>query len=348
MKRILAILTLVAAVAAFAVPPSALAQSAKEAPATGPKKVYTIFMVLWRGETRVEEGLRKHIKDHHLPFRLIVRNIDRDAAKLPEIRREIARTKPDLVYSWGTTITLALVGEYDNTEPSKYITKIPVVFVMVTYPTGSRIVASLELPRKNVTGVVPSVPLESQIKAMQAYRPVRRLAVIYNALESNSVINIQQLKKLSTRMDFELLERRVPLDKEGRPDASAIPRLVAELAIREPQFLYIGPDNFVGEHRDLIADEAMRYGLPAFTATELELFNGKALLGLVARYKSLGQLAGYMIERILIQNVAPAALPIQRLTRFTYGVRMSIARKVGIYPPMSVLDYAEIIDERRK
>ncbi len=345
MRRILAIIALIVAVAA---PLPAQSQSAKDSPATGPKKVYTVFMVLWRGETQVEEGFRKHIKDHHLPFKLIVRNIDRDPAKLPEIRAEIVRTKPDLVYSWGTTITLALVGEYDNTQGVQYITKIPVVFVMVTYPTGSRIVASYEKPRPNVTGVMPSVPLESQIKAMQAYRPVRRLAVIYNALESNSVINIQELKKLSTRLDFELIERRVPLDKDGRPDASTIPRLVAELAIREPQFLYIGPDNFVGEHRDRIAEEAMRYGLPAFTATELELFNGKALLGLVARYKSLGQLAGYMIERILIQKVSPADIPIQRLTRFTYGVRMSIARKVGIFPPMNVLDYAEIIDERRK
>lgn len=344
MRRLLVILALFAA---FAAPP-ALAQSAKERPTGAPKKVYTIFMVLWRGETRVEEGLRKHIKEHRLPFRLVARNIDRDAAKLPEIRREIIRTKPDLVYSWGTTITQGLVGEYDNKEPAKYITKIPVVFVMVTYPTGSRIVASFETPRSNVTGVMPSVPLESQIKAMQAYRPVRRLAVIYNALESNSIINIQELKKLTTRMDFELIERRVPLDKDGRPDASAIPRLVSELAIREPQFLYLGPDNFVGQHRDLIAEEAMRYGLPAFTATELELFNGKALLGLVARYKSLGQLAGYLIERILIQKVVPGDIPIQRLTRFTYGVRMSIARKVGIYPPISVLDYAEIIDERRK
>jgi putative ABC transport system substrate-binding protein len=256
--------------------------------------------------------------------------------------------KPDLVYAWGTPITLALVGEYDSKDPVRYVTTIPVVFVMVTYPVGSRIVQSMDGSQRNVTGATPTVPLESQIKAMQAYRPLRRLAVIYNGLEPNSVFNVRELKKLSAQMDFELVERRVPLDASGRPDASAIPQMVADLAVREPQFLYFGPDSFVGEHRDRIAEEAMRFGVPAFTATEFELMEGKALVGLIARYTSLGALAGYMAERILVHDVLPRDIPIQRLTRFTYGVRMSVARRLGIFPPMNVLDFAEIIDERGK
>lgn len=341
MKRFLVVLALLIGLAP---PPQAAADRASGKP----RETYTIVLVLWRGETRVEAGLRKYISDRRLPFKLVVRDIDRDMSKLPDVRREIKRMKPDLVYSWGTPITLGLVGAFNSADPETHITQIPVVFVMVSYPVGSRIVPAFESSRRNVTGSTSTVPLESQIKAMRAYRPVHRLAIIYNALESNAVVNVQHFKELSVRLNFELLDRRVPLDGQGRPDASAIPRLISELAVREPQFLYLGQDNFVSQHIDKITEEAMRYGVPTFTSDEYEMSKGGALIGLFARYRGLGHLAGFMIERILIRDVRPRDIPIQRLSRFTYGVRMSLARKLGIYPPMNVLDYAYIIDEPGK
>lgn len=313
-----------------------------------PKNTYTIYLVLWRGETRVEAGLRDYIRTRKLPFKLVVRSIDRDTSKLPAIREEIVEKKPDIVYTWGTAITLKLAGEFDRVNPETNIVGIPIVFVMVSYPVASRLVAAFDATRPNFTGVTPTVPLESQIKAMRSYRPLRRLAVVYNARDLASIINVRELKRLSTEYNFELVARRIPTDEKGNPKISAIPQILQEVAVREPQFLYLGPDSFIAKERDKITNGAIQLGVPAFTATELEILQGNALLGLYARYRSMGELAGYIMERILIHKTRTSDIPIQRLSRFTYAVRMSVARKLGIYPPMSVLDYAVMLPERKK
>jgi len=307
-------------------------------------KRYQIFMILWRGETRVERGFRDYIRDRNLPFDLIVRSVDRDRKKIPEFVAEAKRLQPDLVYTWGTSVTRGVVGEYDKIDPDEHITEIPVVFTMVSYPEGARIVPSRASSVRNITGATHIVPLEIQLKAIRAYRPLTRLAVIYNPAELNSVLNVRELRELSKTMGFELLDSAVPLDENGEPSPDTLPDLIAELAAREPQFLYMGPDSFVGLHRDTITTEAIKHRLPTFTATELEIRHGNAMIGLISRYYNLGRFTGYKIEQILIEGKRPRDIPIETLARFTYAVKMPVARQLQLYPPMELLNYAEIIE----
>ena len=67
------------------------------------------------------------------------------------------------------------------------------------------------------------------------------------------------------------------------------------------------------------------------------------MLGLVSRYELVGRLAASKVEDILINGVSPADIPIETLDRFSYLIRLSSARRLALYPPLSLLDYAEII-----
>ena len=305
---------------------------------------FTIFMILYRGETEVEDGFKAYLEDRGLHAELIVRSVDGKMDLLPGFVAEAKELQPDLIYTWGTGVTLGTVGQFDEIDPAQHITDIPVVFTMVSSPDGARIVPTRETSGRNVTGVSHIVPLETQIRAMRAYRPMTRLAVLYNPNEENSVVNVRQLKELGQGMGFSVIDQPVPLDASDQPDPSTLPKLIADIAAREPQFLYIGPDTFIGVYRDLITAEAMDLHLPTFTATELEIRHSDAMIGLVSPYFNVGRFTAFKAEQILVDDKAPAEIPVETLSRFSYLVKMPVVHEVGLYPPMTVLDYAEIIE----
>ena len=88
-----------------------------------------------------------------LPVDIVWRDLARDASRMPGFIDEIRRTRPDLVYTWGTSVTLGAVGPYDKVDPAKHITDTPVVFTMVAAPVLAKIVPDLKSSRRNLTGV---------------------------------------------------------------------------------------------------------------------------------------------------------------------------------------------------
>lgn len=304
---------------------------------------FRITMILWRGETPVEQGFRDYLHDQDIPVEITVENIAHDLSLLPGVIAKIHRSRPDLVYTWGTSITMGVVGQYDRIMPDSQITDLPVLFSMVTSATGSRIIDAPGASGRNVTGVSHIAPLESQIKAMQAYRQLSRLAVIFNPVESNSVLTVGRLQILLANEKIDLIKEPVPLDAQGRPRADVLPDLVAKVAQREPQFLYIGPDTFIGENADVVTGEGIRLGLPTFTGTELEIVSSRAMAGLVTKYYALGKFAGFRAKQILVDRIPIGEIPIETMQKFNYIVKISVARELGLYPPMQLLDYAEIV-----
>ncbi|NJN45734.1 MAG: hypothetical protein HC808_03765 [Candidatus Competibacteraceae bacterium] len=221
----------------------------------------------------------------------------------------------------GTSVTLNVVGEYDKANPDRHVTELPVLFTMVSDPLGSRIVPEFSSSGRNLTGTTHIAPLEAQIKAIRAYRPLNRLAALYNPAELNSRLFVRNLKLLAQQMDFELLDQPVPLDAQGDPIADNLADLIAGLALREPQFLYMGPDTFISIHRHLVTREAIKQRLPVFTATERPIRDGDALFGLVTPYYALGRFTAFKAEQILLHKKSPDTMPVETLNRFNYVVK---------------------------
>lgn len=297
-----------------------------------------VVMLLWRGETEVEQGFRAELADAGIAAEITVMNMDRDLGRLPAALDQIRDLRPDLVYTWGTGITMGTVGRWDAVDPAVHLTDIPVVFTMVAAPWRTGIAAPPGQVRPTVTGTSHIAPLASQIGAIRAYLPMTRLGIVYNPAEANSVSNVADLTALGRTQTFTLLEAPAP---DADPDT--IPALVADLAARGAEVLYIGPDNFIGTHRDRLTEAGFAHGLPTFTATELEIRDGDALMGLVSRYEQVGRLAARKARAILADGVAPGDVPVETLERFSYIVRMSAAHRLDLYPPLPLLDYAEVI-----
>lgn len=304
---------------------------------------HKIMMVLWRGETAVEKGFRAQLSADGIGVEFIVRDAGQDVKRVADFVAEAKVLRPDLIYVWGTPATLAMVGRRGEAVAARHIVDIPVVFTMVSAPVAARLVDQSRLSGRNITGTSHVVPVADQLKAIRTYRKFSRLAVVYNPSEANSIINIRELREAAQLQSFTLIEEPVPL-VDGKPDARELPAVLARLAARDPQFLYLGPDSFVGANSAAITEQALELGLPTYSATEPPLRNARALFGLVSRYDNLGRLTAYKAAQILRDKREVGTIPVETLSRFSLVIRMDIARRLGFYPPVSMLDYAELIE----
>lgn len=303
-----------------------------------------IAMILWRGETEVERGFRNYLAERKVDAHIEVHDLDRDLTRLPEVLKRLRANPPDLVYTWGTSITLGVAGPWNARNPDKYLQGVPILFTMVAAPEETGIAPPPAAPvRRWITGVSHIAPLDAQINAMRSYLPLNKLGIVFNPLEANSRSNVEALRQQARTQHFSLLEAPLPIGQDGQPEAAAIPRLVRDLAKRGAQLLYIGPDSFIGIHRDTLTAAGIANGLPCFTATELELRAGEAMFGLVSRYDMVGRLTAAKAMAILLERRSPAEVPIETLERFTYLIRLPVAQRLKLYPPLPLLRYAEII-----
>lgn len=300
-------------------------------------RAYRIFMALWRGPTEVETAFVDHLRESGVEFELTVRDAGQDAKKIPAMVAEIKATRPDLVYAWGTPVTLGVVGPMDRRDLARHIVDIPVVFTMVASPVGARIVADLGPSGRNVTGVTHTVPLEVQLNAMRSYGPFDKIGLVYNPKEENSVAAARRLAELGAAEGFAVVERLLT-------DPSAIPTQVAELKQEGADFLYVPADTLVGQHRRALTQAAIEAGLPSFAAAELSIRSADALMGLVSRYDQIGRFTAHKARQILVEGRPPGEIPIERLARFSLIIRMNVARALGYYPPVGLLNLAEVLE----
>ncbi|MBP2298712.1 ABC transporter substrate-binding protein [Azospirillum picis] len=331
-----------AAAGGLALPAASLAGQAL---ATVPDRTFRIMMVLGRGESDNEYGFKDYLARRGLKTEFTIRNTGGDTGKLPAIMEEIRDTRPDLIYSWGTPQTRALVGPYDDPDPRKYITDIPVVFTFVAAPTDAKIVRDLNRPGRNVTGTIHIAPIAVQLNTIQAYRPVKRLGVVYNPQERNSILTIENLRAEAGPRGLELIEEPVPLNDRGEPISAAVPDAIARVARRGGEVLYIGPDTFIAFHnRTVVASEALRLGLPTFSVTELIVRTDKAMLALASSAYGIGRFTAFKAAQILVDGGTPADIPVETLKRFSIIINMATVRALEYYPPIGLLNFAEIIE----
>ena len=118
---------------------------------------------------------------------------------------------------------------------------------------------------------------------------------------------------------------------------------MAQIKAEGADWLYLLPDTFLGTIYDLVTPKALALGLPTFGAAELAIREGGALAGLVCRYYSVGQLTAAKAEQILVQGTDPAAIPIETLKRFSLIINIRVARALELYPPLAMLNYAEVL-----
>ncbi len=311
--------------------------------AAAPDRPLRILMLTYRGETDVERGFRDYFAANDIPAQFLVRDVERDANRVKGVLAEaLPSFKPDLIYTYGTPNTLAVAGPYDAPPDAPFVRDVPVVFALVAAPVQTKIAPTLASSGRNVTGAVHVVPTDVQMRAMQSYKPFTKVGVIYSPNESNSLAIIEEMRAFCAQSGTELLAR--PLAMAGnRATADGVEGLVADLKAKGADWLYLPPDTFLASIFGRVGPTALAAGLPTFGSTEFFMREGQALVGLVSRFYSVGQLAASKAAAILVDHKAPKDIPIETVRRFALIINLKVAKELGVYPPIAMLNYAEVI-----
>lgn len=311
---------------------------------------YVVFMVLWRGETDVERGFLDYFKERGISIRPIIRNLQRDLDHVPGFIAEARALSPDLIYSWGTSATLAIRGRHDLSAEAKkdYLTEIPGVFTLVSYPVEAGIIRGVESTGRNLTGVQFLAPVAAQVAAIKAYlapdKELKTLGVIYNPKETNARISADLLAAYGEANDIQVIVEAVPLNAEDKPDASQLPSMIQEMQAREVDFLYMGADSFLTRQADIYTSAAIAANIPTFASTEAPVKNSTALFALTTSYYTLGKLTAYQAEQIMVHGQKPKYMPIRYLREFNLLLNKQAMQGLNYFPPIKILLDARIID----
>ncbi|WP_269532022.1 ABC transporter substrate-binding protein [Chitinimonas sp. BJYL2] len=301
-----------------------------------------VMLLLYRGVTPAERGFMDYLK-RQMPVEFIVRDAAGDKAKLADLVAEARTLRPDLIYAFGTTVTIATVGTYTERDPARHISDIPVVFNIVADPVGAGLAPDTKSSLRNLTGVSHLAPPTVQWQAMRRYGRVSRLGLIYSPNEKNAVLAAARLAQAAKADGVSVHAEAIETDTAGKPDEAGLSATLARVLKQAPDWLYLPSDSFLIAHAAEVVSRATEAGVATFAATEEPVRQGGALAGLVSPYYAAGQFAGLKAAQILQGTKTAADLPLDTLARFTYLMNMTTARQLGRFPPIGMLRYAEVV-----
>ena len=305
----------------------------------------TVYMVVWRGCEDACRGFKNYIENNALPINLVIRDAARDKTRLPQYLQEAKQLKPDLVVTWGTTVSKGMIGTMGEFGSETKLGDIPVMFMIVADPLGAGIIASYKASgRKSVTGIRNRIAEDVQIRAIREYFPLLKMGVVYSESELNSELNTQKLQKLSSEMGFELIAKTYELDENRVPVPNQFDSMMAEMAKEEVDVVYVGSSSYNLENRDAFTQAAVRHNLPVASAYDVMVTESEGLIAVANKYYNVGRLAANQANKILFDKVSPGELPIAELSRFSMFINMDVARHLALYPPIQLLRFAELIN----
>ena len=273
-----------------------------------------------------------------------VTDVARDRDLLPQVQSQLIAARPDLVVTWGTSVSRAILGTREEFGSGSALGDIPALFMIVADPVGSDLVESYERSgRDYVTGVRNRVPEGVQLRLMFEYFRPSRLGVINHPGELNSTLNTEKLRSLSEEFDFSLLEHLYTPNADGEVDVAQIPEAMAALKAQGAEAIYVGSSSYNLEHQVEFVTAAAEVNLPVFSAYTQMVEEGGALMAIGTSYANVGRLAARQAAGVLLENEDPDALPISALNRYSVILNMASAQQLGLYPPLSLIGVAEVV-----
>jgi putative ABC transport system substrate-binding protein len=236
---------------------------------------------------------------------------------------ELVRHNVLVIVTSGTPATLAARNASAG--------RIPVVTATVVDPVETKLVASLERPGGNVTGVaIDTADLEAKrLDLLGALAPGRtRIAAIVDmsnpALES--AWKAMQAAAPARKLELELFDARKPEDME---------RAFGAAAARKAGAAVVRLGTLTPANRGAIAEAAAKSKLPAIYASRLFVEAG----GLASYGVNTPQMyyrAAAFVDKIL-KGAKPAELPMERPTRFELVLNRLAAHRLGLVIPPDLL-----------
>ncbi|MBD9402147.1 ABC transporter substrate-binding protein [Comamonas sp. CMM02] len=229
-----------------------------------------------------------------------------------QIARKFVGDKPDAIVAIATPSAQAVVASTKS---------VPVVFSAVTDPVVAKLVPSWEASKTNVTGVSDLLALDKQMNLVKQVVPTaKRVGMVYNPGEANSVVVVKELQKLLPTLGMTLVEAAAPRSVDV---SSAARSLIGKVDV-----IYTSTDNNVVSAYEALVKVGQDAKIP-LVASDTDSVKRGAVAAYGINYRDLGEQTGRMVARIL-KGEAPGTIKPEVSTKMELFVNPTAAEKQGI------------------
>jgi ABC-type uncharacterized transport system substrate-binding protein len=233
-----------------------------------------------------------------------------------------------------------IVGNFNAALAAKAATTtVPIVFASGGDPVGDGLVASLNRPGGNVTGI-NFLGGELGAKRLELLRQLvpkaATIAVLVNPDRADTEADRRDVLAAARAIGQQLVVLDVGSDQNIEPAFGTIVQ-------RGAGALYVGAGAFTNSHRERFVALAARHALPTIYS-QREAVEAGGLMSYGTNIPDAYRHAGVYAARIL-KGEKPADLPVMRSTRFELMLNLKTAKTLGLEIPPTLLALADEVLE---
>lgn len=224
--------------------------------------------------------------------------------------RKLVAIGSDVIVSYGAPATIAVLNETSD---------VPVVFAGVFDPQAVGIAGD------NVTGISSKVPVTSLIRNFKSIDNFRRLGVVYNNAEKDTVVQAREVKRLESSLGF----HSVRFDIKRAEDTGKISNVDALFLTTSCAAMHC-VDNILGmAHKEKIPTASTIGGEE----------NRGVILTIAANPYEQGRDAAKIAARLL-KGARPSSIPVESPRKIDMIVNLKEATYMGLKVPFDLLTSA--------
>jgi len=218
--------------------------------------------------------------------------------------------------------------------------RIPIVFVFVPDPVGSKLVASLARPGGNITGLSNFAHdvTAKRIELLKAFVPsVSRVALLVNPSDKDNARKyVEEAQAAGGNLGLMLQAVEIK-------DAADLVPAFSKMDEDKVDGVVGTQDGLFYVERKNIADLAIAHRLPLVMYSR-ETVEAGALGAYGPNTYNIFRRAGFYVDKI-IKGAAPADLPVEQPTKLEFIINLKTAKTLGLTIPPTLLARAdEVID----